>query len=93
MNNPARWHPAIDHLNPELFNRWQVFGLADDSACLTARRLLLAVASQPLRASASLTAVVSAYRCGAVPELHQVPSCRDHNGLWSTSNEAQHIAS
>ena len=35
---------------------------------------LLAAASQPiLRASASDTAVVPAYRCGAVPDFHRIP--------------------
>jgi len=46
----------------------QVFGLADVG--LSTR--LLAPASQPLRASA-LLAFVSAYRCGAVPDLHRIP--------------------
>jgi hypothetical protein len=38
-----------------------------------------------------MTAVVSAYRCGAAPDFHRVPSYRDHNRLWSTSNRAHPI--
>jgi len=37
-----------------------------------------------------MTAFVSTYRCRAVPEFHRIPSCRDHNLLWPTSNAAQH---
>jgi len=36
---------------------------------------LLAVASRAGWPSAWLTAVVPAYRCGAVPDSHRVPSC------------------
>ena len=60
--------------------RWQVFGLADLRAgawlCSvadpvpTGRRFPPAWCEQCL-----MTAVVSAYRCGAVPDSHRVPSC------------------
>ena len=49
---------------------WQVFGLASTSAFAA---FLLSTASQLQRASAC-RGFVPAYRCGAVPELHRVPS-------------------
>ncbi|MDB5341752.1 MAG: hypothetical protein JWP89_129 [Schlesneria sp.] len=36
-------------------------------------------------------AFVFAYRCGAVPDLHRIPSYRDHDILWSTSNGTHYI--
>jgi hypothetical protein len=38
-----------------------------------------------------MMAFVFAYRCGAVPDFHRLPSCRDHNILCSTSNWGQYI--
>lgn len=58
---------------------------------------LLTIASQSFSESNPLTiqcfvmAFVSAYRCGAVPDSHRLPSCRDHIMLWSTSNGGQDI--
>src|SRR4051812_45167528 len=37
--------------------------------------LLLTVASRASRTQCFVTAVVPAHRCGAVPDLHRVPSC------------------
>src|SRR5438309_3487624 len=48
----------------------QVFGL---TGAFPLRRYLLASASQPNMASASLEAFVPAYRCGTVLEFHQIP--------------------
>ncbi len=53
-----------------LLNRWQVFGLADTRQANT-RRILPAVASQFLSNQCLITAFVSAYRCGAVPDSHR----------------------
>src|SRR5689334_19125582 len=60
--------------------RWQVFGLTDPPG--PSRALARGVhgtywPSLPTRLGAQccVTAVVSAYRCGAVPESHRVPSC------------------
>jgi hypothetical protein len=38
-----------------------------------------------------MTAVVSAYRCGAVPDFHRVPSFREHNMLRSTNDREHYI--
>lgn len=38
-----------------------------------------------------LMTVVSAYRCGAVPDSNRIPSCPAPNCLGATSNEAQDI--
>ncbi|BBO31020.1 hypothetical protein PLANPX_0632 [Lacipirellula parvula] len=83
------------HRNPVILNR-SVAGRSSDlrtgrraskgPPAPTSRRFP-ALASQCL-----MTAFVSAYRCGAALDLHQVPSCRDHNRLWSTSNGRQHTA-
>ncbi len=89
---------ASSHLNiskTEFPGCWQVFGLADfQKTCVF--RFLLAIASRFLTDESDsnqcyMTAVVSTYRCGAVPDFHRIPSCRDHNCLWSTGNEGQHI--
>lgn len=58
---------AADHLLVEMC--WQVFGLASAPP----KGLLLSVASQ-VATQCLMTEFVLAYRCGAVPDFHRVPS-------------------
>jgi hypothetical protein len=62
--------------------RWQVFGLVGGRRGRCRAEFLLAVASRDClaqcwteeRVRASVTAVVTTYRCGAAPDLHRIPS-------------------
>ncbi len=64
----------------------QVFGLASLSALAG---FLLSVASQFPKVPVHVTEVVLAYRCGAAPDSHRVPSRAGQ--MPSHQHEAQHI--
>jgi len=57
--------------------RWQVFGLAGWSRHQIEMDLPAAASQALCGAQCFIAAFVPAYRCGAAPEFHRVPSCAD----------------
>lgn len=63
-------------MGKSLHSAWQVFGLVDILTQKPSdRRFPILILDQ-----CSITAFVSTYRCGTVPDLHRVPSCRTLSG-------------
>lgn len=71
---------AADHPHAAHAGRWQVFGLMGEITEVITYWLSL---PRTVGSSAQMTAVVPTYRCGAVPDFHQVPSCASPSGGWA----------